>query len=161
MRRIGIPGILLIVALLVIGAGLMGCEVNIGSSDQETASPAATGQALTPDGDTKDSSAFAVGESVAAVWSDGGLYLATVTAVDGDQITVTYADDGSSKTVAAAECRPIPDATFAVGDRVLAVWAAGRFYPGEVTAVEGSMSTVKWDDGSTPSQVEAGKIIAE
>ena len=38
---------------------------------------------------------------------------------------------------------------------------AGRFYPGEVTKVEGTTYTVKWDDGSQPSGVAAGKIIAE
>jgi hypothetical protein len=161
MRRIGVAGSLLILALLVASLVLVAC----GSSDEPAAtvaSPAAgTSLPTEPDGDTKVSTSFAVGENVAAVWTDGNLYLATVTAVEGDQVTVTYTDDGSSATVAASECRPIPDATFGVGDRVLAVWAAGRFYPGEVTAVDGNMSTVKWDDGSEPSQVEAGKIIAE
>jgi len=65
-------------------------------------------------------------------WTDGRLYLATVTAVDGENVTVTYADDGSSGTVPATDVRAIPDTTFAVGDRVLAVWSGGRFYSGEV-----------------------------
>jgi hypothetical protein len=161
MRRIGVVGSLSIVAVLLAGVGLAGCEVSFGSKDEKTATPAATGQAVDPNGDVKSEVSCAPGEPVAALWDDGNLYLATVTAVDGDQVTVTYADDGSSKTIAATECRPIPDTTFAVGDRVLAVWSAGRFYPGEVSAVDGDLSTVKWDDGSEPTQVEAGRIIAE
>jgi hypothetical protein len=87
--------------------------------------------------------------------------LANVTAVDGDEVTVTFADDGSSLAVAAADVRTIPETAFAVGDRVLAVWQNGRFYPGEISAVDGSTHTVAWDDGSEPSPVEAGRIIVE
>jgi len=32
---------------------------------------------------------------------------------------------------------------------------------GEVSKVDGTTYTVKWDDGSDPSTVEAGKISAE
>ena len=102
-----------------------------------------------------------VGDSVAAVWTDGGFYLATVTEVDGEDVTVTYTDDGSSSTLKAREVRAIPARTFAVGERVLAVWSRARFYAGEVTAASGDACTVTWDDGSTPSVVEATKIIAE
>ena len=151
MRRVAICGLLVIAPLLAAVLGLTAC----GSSDQpaeqqSAASPAATSAAR-----------FAAGQSVAAEWTDGSLYLATVTAVDGDNVTVTYADDGTSRTVPATDVRAIPDTGFAVGDRVRAVWAGGRFYQGEVSKVDGTTYTVKWDDGSDPSTVEAGRIIAE
>ena len=151
MRRVAICGLLVIAPLLAAVLGLTAC----GSSDQpaeqqSAASPAATSAAR-----------FAAGQSVAAKWTDGSLYLATVTAVDGDNVTVTYADDGTSRTVPATDVRAIPDTGFAVGDRVRAVWAGGRFYQGEVSKVDGTTYTVKWDDGSDPSTVEAGRIIAE
>ena len=151
MRRVAICGLLVIAPLLAAVLGLTAC----GSSDQpaeqqSAASPAATSAAR-----------FAAGQSVAAEWTDGSLYLATVTAVDGDNVTVTYTDDGTSRTVPATDVRAIPDTGFAVGDRVRAVWAGGRFYQGEVSKVDGTTYTVKWDDGSDPSTVEAGRIIAE
>jgi hypothetical protein len=158
MRRIGTVGSVSIVLLLVASLALAGCDVPFSGTDETPTPTAATPAATTG---AEGSGAFAVGDSLAAVWTDGALYLATVTAVDGANVTVTYADDGSSGTVAAADCRPISDTAFTVGDRVLAVWASGRFYPGEVSAVEGTTYTVTWDDGSDPSQVEAGKIIAE
>jgi len=34
-------------------------------------------------------------------------------------------------------------------------------FQGNVTAVDGAACTVKWDDGSQPYTVEAGRIIAE
>jgi hypothetical protein len=105
-------------------------------------------------------STFTVGQSVAAVWSDGNLYLANVTAVDGDKVTVKYVDDSSTKTVAAADVTPIPDKTWAVGDEVQAVWSSGRFYDGTITKATGSSYEVKWEDGSAPSQVAGSKIIA-
>ena len=148
MRRVAACGSLVIVALLAFSIALAACgSSSTGPSETQSAAQSAA--------------AFAAGQSVAAKWTDGKLYLATVTAVDGDNVTVTYTDDGTSGTVAAADVRAIPSATFAVGDRVLAVWSAGHFYPGEVTKVEGTAYVVKWDDSSTPSAVETGKIIAE
>jgi len=151
MKRVAVCGLLVIATLLAASIALAAC----GSSDQPAEQKAAAGESA------PSATALAAGQTVAATWTDGSLYLATVTAVDGDKATVTYTDDGSSKTVPAADVRAIPSATFAVGDRVLAVWSGGRFYAGEVTKVEGTMYTVKWDDGSQPSGVAAGKIIAE
>ena len=151
MRRVAICGLLVIAPLLAAVLGLTACGSSDQPAEQQTAaSPAATSAAR-----------FAAGQSVAAKWTDGSLYLATVTAVDGDNVTVTYADDGTSRTVPATDVRAIPDTGFAVGDRVRAVWAGGRFYQGEVSKVDGTTYTVKWDDGSDPSTVEAGRIIAE
>jgi hypothetical protein len=118
MRRCSALSCLAIVAMILVAAGLAGC----GSSSGEPTGPASSATAGA-------SSGFAVGHSVAATWTDGNLYLANVTAVDGDEVTVTFADDGSSLAVAAADVRTIPETAFAVGDRVLAVWQNGRFCP--------------------------------
>lgn len=138
----------------------MWCKV--GRAALLTAALVAVGVAVAACGSSSGSgTAIAVGDSVAAMWTDGSYYLATVTAVDGDSVTVTYVDDGTSKTLKAGDVRAIPTKTYAVGDRVLAVWSSGRFYAGEVTKVDGDAYTVKWDDGSTPSTVEVTKIVAE
>jgi hypothetical protein len=155
MRRMAVRGSLLTVLLLAAGVGLVAC----GSSEQPAEQPAAAGPTASPAGSS--AAPFSTGQSVAARWGEASLYLATVTAVGGANVTVTYTDDGSSGTVPATDVRAIPDTAFAVGDRVLAVWSGGRFYPGEVSKVDGTTYTVKWDDGSDPSTVEAGKIIAE
>ncbi|TLM72093.1 MAG: hypothetical protein FDZ70_08695 [Actinobacteria bacterium] len=106
------------------------------------------------------SGAFKVGDSVAAIWSDGNLYLATVTNASGDQVTVKYADDSSEKTVSAADVIPIEVREWAVGDKVRAVWSSGRFYEGTISAAADPSYTVKWDDGSAPSEVTSDRIIA-
>ncbi len=137
---------IVIAVLLLLVAGAAACGGSSGGSSE---------------GSSGASDQIAAGDTVAAKWTDGDYYLATVTNVEGDSISVTYVDDGTSRAVPTADVRTIPDVTFAVGDRVLAVWSSAHFYPGEVTAVEGTTYTVKWDDGSTPSAVEAGKIIAE
>lgn len=115
----------------------------------------------TPEATVQPAAGVVAGDTVAALWTDGNYYLATVDEIGDGTVTVTYVDDGSSGTVAVDEVRAIPDRTFAVGDRVLAVWSAGRFYPGEITAADGDAYVVTWDDGSTPSTVVAAKIVAE
>lgn len=103
--------------------------------------------------------AYKVGDGVAAPWG-GGLYHGTVKAVKGDSLDVLYTDDSQTRTVGVAECKPIPAKTWKAGDKVLAVWSSGKFYPGEVTAAKGSSYTVKWDDGSAPKDVAAYQVIA-
>ena len=146
-RSIGL-GWLVIVATLLACIGLSACGSSSGGAENEPTTASST-------------TAFAKGDSVAAKWTDGNLYLASVTAVEGDQIRVTYVDDGTTGSVATADVRSIPTSALAVGDRVLAVYEGGRLYPGEITEATGTTYTVKWDDGSAPSSVEAGKIIAE
>ncbi len=148
LRRLGFGVALLLLTALVAGCG------SSGSGDQTTAG--------TADATTAASAGpFAAGDTVAAKWIDGHLYLATVKSVDGDAVTVTYADDGTSASVAQSDVRPIPQATFAAGDRVLACYSKGKFYAGKVTEADGSSYMIAWDDGSAPSTVEAGKIITE
>jgi len=74
---------------------------------------------------------------------------------------VQYVDDSSTKTVPDSDVKPIPARQWAVGDKVLAVWSAGRFYKGVITKVGTGSHQVKWDDGSAPTDVTADKIIAQ
>ncbi len=103
---------------------------------------------------------FAVGDLVAAVWDDGNFYLANVMGIKGDAVTVKYVDDQSTKTISPDQIVTIEKRTWAVGDRVLAVWALGRFYSGTVEKAAPDGYTIKWADGSTPSVVTPDKIIS-
>jgi hypothetical protein len=141
--------LVLLAAALSFALGLAACGGSSGGGESTTAA--------TP----LSVAGVAAGDSVAALWTDGNYYLATVSQLGDGNVTVTYVDDGSTGTVKENEVRAIPEQTFAVGDRVMAVWSAGRFYPGEIASVDGTSYTVKWDDGSTPSTVEVTKIMAE
>lgn len=102
--------------------------------------------------------AFEVGQSVAARWSDGNMYLAVIRAIVGDSYKVDYAD-GDKGTVTKHQMVPLkarPD--LKAGDRVMAVWTRARFYSGVVNEVQGGGVIVKWDDGSRPSFVAFGKV---
>ncbi|MEI7813537.1 MAG: hypothetical protein WCJ13_01930 [Coriobacteriia bacterium] len=155
MRR-SAPLAQLVALLMVTGTVALGGCVTVNVPKTPVTAPAEK-----PVTAEKPASGFAVGDSVAALWTDGSLYLATVTGTDGDQITVKYADDGSTKTVAATDIKPITKKTWVVGDKVLAVWASGRFYKGSVIEVAGSTYKIKWDDGSAASDVSADKIVAQ
>ena len=157
MRKYGVFVALVLVGLVASTVSLTGCITVNTAPKTETAPPATTPQPAT----APSTSGFAVGQSVAAVWKGDDLYLATVVDVAGDQVTVQYADDNSTQTVAAADVKPIPVKTWAVGDKVWAVWTSARFYKGVITAAKGSSYTVKWDDGSTPSDVTNDKIVAQ
>lgn len=148
-----------VVAVLFGGAlAVTGCvNVTTPPKSDSTAPSQSSGSGATT---SEPVSKFTVGQSVAAVWSDGNLWLADITAIDGDKITVKYVDDSSTKTVSAADIRPIEDKTWTVGDEVKAVWSSGRFYDGTITKASGSSYEVKWEDGSAPSQVVGSKIIA-
>jgi hypothetical protein len=133
--------VLILLMLVVLMAALVGCSG-------------------TDDADTVEETGFEVGDTVAAEWVDGRLYLSEITAVEDDQITVTYLDDSSSGTVDESQVRAIDEKDWKVDDRVLAVWATARFYSGTVTEVLSDGYTVDWDDGSSPSMVTADMIIA-
>lgn len=142
-------------ALLVFGlVGIGGCAT---ASAPKAPATVPTEKPATPD---ESASGFAAGDSVAAIWTDGNLYLATVQTVDGDQVTVKYADDSSTKTIPASDIKPIIVKTWTVGDKVLAVWTSGRFYSGTVIEASGGNYKIQWDDGSQPSDVVADKIVA-
>ncbi len=151
MRGNLMRGALLATAVLALGTVTAACGSTGDAPADGTPAASATPAAA---------AAIAAGDTVAATWTDGNLYLATVTAIDDDSVTVEYSDDGSSATVPAAEVRAIPTTTFAAGDQVLAVWSKGRFYAGTVTEASETSYVVAWDDGSAPSTVQAGQVIA-
>jgi hypothetical protein len=103
-------------------------------------------------------SAFEVGQSVAARWSDGNMYLAVIRAIDGDNYKVDYAD-GDKGTVQKHQMIPLRTRpVLQAGDKVMAVWTRARFYSGVVAEVQGGGVIVRWDDGSSPSFVAFGKV---
>lgn len=46
----------------------------------------------------------------------------------------------------------------AVGSKVMAQWTSGGYYPATIKSYDGSMYTVAWDDGSTPTLVSPAGI---
>jgi hypothetical protein len=104
-------------------------------------------------------SAVKVSDRVAAPWG-GGQYIGTVTAVKGDKADVLYDDDKVTREIPISELVLVTKRAWSVGEQVMAVWSSGKFYAGTITqAKPGDLYTVKWDDGSTPSDVEAAKIF--
>ena len=102
---------------------------------------------------------FKPGDTVAALWSDGGYYLGRVTAVKGGQFEVLY-DDGEQAVVSAGELVRTAAATesIAVGTRVLAAWKGARMFTGEVMAAAERTVTVRWDDGDAPLVVAKDRV---
>ncbi len=139
MRNVRVPALFVVA---VLGVTLLGCTA---SEEADT---------------TQEEGAFRVGETVAAEWGDGKLYLSEVTAVADGEVTVTYLDDGTSGTLDESEVRSIEEKDWQVDDRVLAVWSVARFYSGTITEVQDTGYIVDWDDGSTPSLVSADMILA-
>jgi hypothetical protein len=144
---------------LALGAVMLsatvGCTVNITTPPKATPAPAPAPSTGAP----AVSSDVKAGDTVAAPWG-GGTYLGTVESVSGDIAKVLYADDKVVRDVTVGELRVVTPRTWKTGDKVLAVWTTGKFYTGTVTADKGGgVYTVKWDDGSTPSDVVAAKII--
>jgi hypothetical protein len=96
------------------------------------------------------------GDKVLANWKNGSKWWeAVVSTVDGPAISVIYDSDKSTDTLgpSAVVLRPSKAAVVKVGDKVAAKWNGGSFYGGTITAVTGSKATVKWGDGSAPSEV--------
>jgi hypothetical protein len=153
------PRLLLAVlaTLVVVALVATGCTINIGTGGS---AGGATGGSTTGTKQSTSATGPKVGDTVAAKWTDGNYWLATVEKVEPAGVTVKYTDDNTTNTVSVTEIRPIAVKSWSVGDKVLAVWSSGRFYPGTVEKAAGSTYTIKWDDGSTPSEVEATKIIA-
>jgi len=151
MRIRSLIGYVVVFALAVSALALVGCAQVAMQKDPIKG-------AVVPPPDT--ASPFAVGQTVAAKWTDGNLWLAKVTSVTGDQIKVEFTDDHSTLSVPVADVHAVTEKTWGVGSDVLAVWTAGRFYPGQITAADGGTYTVKWEDGSTPSKVTSDKIIS-
>lgn len=95
-----------------------------------------------------------VGTHVAAKWTDGNYWGATISGNTGGKYQVKY-DDGTTGEVTAADMKSItPKADLKVGDKVWAVWMnGGKMYKGSVQELQDGGAIVKWDDGSEPSIV--------
>lgn len=95
---------------------------------------------------------YKVGTHVAAKWTDGDYWGATITGNSGGKYQVKY-DDGTEGEVGEAELKSItPKEDIKVGDKVLAVWSTnGKMYKGEVQELQATGAIIKWDDGSEPS----------
>jgi hypothetical protein len=151
MVRVGTRCTALVVMLALASVALGGCNLLPKGSAPAPAAPVET---------PATTAGPAVGDMVAAKWTDGSFYLAKVTAAADGNVTVTYQDDNSIGTVPIADTKAIVSKDWAVGDKVLAVWASGRFYSGTVEAATPPTFKIKWDDGSAASDVDASKIVA-
>lgn len=102
---------------------------------------------------------YKVGTHVAAKWSDGAYWGATVTGNANGKYQIKY-DDGSQGEVTVAELKQItPKSDIKAGDHVLAVWSTnGKMYPGTVQEIQSNGAMVKWDDGSQASFVDFNNI---
>jgi hypothetical protein len=142
---------LVVGVLLVVGVfPLAGCHR---SGDEVTDNPTALTAAMQPP---------TVGQSVAAAWTNQDYYLAKVTKVNDDQITVQFADGLNSSTIDASEVRLIPNHNWSVGDKVMAAGTSGEFSPGTITDADTDVGSyvVKFDDGNQNATVTDDKIMS-
>lgn len=103
--------------------------------------------------------ALAVGTGVAAKWGQVSFYIATIEGTDASGKYLVKYGDGDHGPVAPEDVIPVSAAEpIAVGAQVLACWAGARMYSGTVTARNGDRYTVKWDDGSAPSEVARDRM---
>ncbi|MBI5541972.1 MAG: DUF4537 domain-containing protein [Bacteroidia bacterium] len=107
----------------------------------------------------KTESQFKTGMSVAAKWTDGNYYLATIKTITGETYAVDYAD-GSNGEVKVTDLKLITEKSdLKAGDKVQAVWAGAKFYPGKIKELKEKGAIIIWDDGTTESEVVFGKIM--
>lgn len=101
------------------------------------------------------------GDKCAVKWTGDSWYLATIVSAVENNYTVAYADGDKKSGIKNNEIKHLPkNPTFKVGAKVMAVWSTGaKFYSGSVIEVGKKKFKVKWDDGSSPSWVEVGKIL--
>ncbi|MEZ0273266.1 MAG: hypothetical protein ACAH88_00060, partial [Roseimicrobium sp.] len=99
------------------------------------------------------------GKRVAAMWTNGGYFLGTVTGAEGDRFDILF-EDGDRLAVDATNVVALrEDTPFAVGDHVTAAWNGVAMYPGVITKVHAKSCMVKWDDGDVPLLVAKDKIF--
>ena len=96
---------------------------------------------------------FDKGDRVLALWEDAFWYPGTVTAVQGNVLTITF-DDGDEAKVDAERVEKLD---WRAGDRVECRWPAdNKNYPGVFTEVKGEKVRIVYDDGDK-ADLEAGK----
>lgn len=96
--------------------------------------------------------ALALGQLVAAQWHRQW-WRARLTDFEDGLYTVRY-DDNTTGRLMLEELLPLASAPLQAGQRVLACWAGKpRMYPGRVVAVAGPKVSVRWEDGTAPTEV--------
>lgn len=103
---------------------------------------------------------FKIGDRVAADWH-GARYLAEITGILANNMYKVRYFDNTNGDVPGQNMRLIPKKPkVSKGDRVLGAWQGKpKLYPGTLTDIKSGKYTVKWDDGSAPSAVEANEIV--
>ncbi len=107
-------------------------------------------------------SAPSPGARVAAQWSDGNYYLATVISIKGDTCVLKYEGGGDQDSLSLDRIIVIPEKqSFKAGDKVFAVWPDQylRFYSGVVEKVSSAGCTVTWSDGSPATLVALNRVL--
>lgn len=92
-----------------------------------------------------------VGMTVAAQWTDGGYYRATIAEIEDDRFLAKWEDGGEPTWVKAEQLRlqgpaAMPPAILAPGMRVHAPWTDGKLYPGTIVAMRDGQVEVEWED---------------
>lgn len=107
----------------------------------------------------KAADAYKVGDHVAAKWSDGKYWTATITSIDGAKYNIAY-DDGTAGSVEKEGLKQLAaQSDLKVGDAVWAVWSGNaKMYQGTIQELQSGGAIIKWNDGSTPSLANYGKI---
>jgi len=103
-------------------------------------------------------SSYTVGMTVAAKWTDGNYYLATITKIESGKYFVKYADgaEGEAKDYDLRNTAKKSD--LSNGKKVIAVWVGSKFYSGTIKELKPSVAVISWDDGTADSEVEYDKI---
>lgn len=125
------------------------------------ATATATAAAPRPEPDAKyKKTSYKVGDRVVGKWASSSYYMATIKGRTGDSYQVAW-DDGTSGKVAVTDLLPIVKAKdIKVGDRVAACWHSCKssLYIGTVEKKTPTGASVKWSDGSSPSDVKEGDL---
>lgn len=142
-------------ASLFITAGLISCG---GAKEDSATKESATAPKEEPKAPPANDP-YAVGTHVAAKWSGGDYWGATINGNANGKYQVKY-DDGTTSEVSASDIKSItPKSEIKVGDKVLAVWMTnGKMYNGVVEELKDDGAMVKWDDGSAASLVSYSNI---
>jgi len=103
---------------------------------------------------------FKIGDRVAADWH-GSRYLAEVTGILANNTYKVRYFDNTNGDVPGQNMRKIPKKPkVAKGDSVLGAWQGKpKLYPGTLIEISDGKYKIKWNDGSTPSFVEANEIV--
>lgn len=89
-----------------------------------------------------------IGDTVFAYWEPASMYFVG-TAVEYDDTQkggayyIVFAD-GDQKLIPYAMIKPF---NLTVGDKVMALWSSGGYYPGMVSKIVGNAAYINYDDG--------------